>query len=49
MNYNLSFWVWSLHVHHIWDINYITVSGMSNSIAKITRTSTKTAKHTQGV
>lgn len=50
MNGNLHFWVWSLRVHNIWDIfNYTTVSGMSNSIVKITRTSTKTAKHTQGV
>lgn len=29
--------------------NYTTDSGMSNSIVKITRTSTQTAKHTQGV
>lgn len=29
--------------------NYTTDSGMSNSTAKIARTSTRTEKHTQGV
>lgn len=29
--------------------NYTTDSGMSNSMVKITRTLTQTAKHTQGV
>lgn len=36
------------HPPHVGDIfNYTTGSGMSNSIVKITRTSTQTAKHTQ--
>lgn len=38
------------HPPHVGDIlNYTTGSGMSNSVVKITRTSTQTAKHTQGV
>lgn len=38
------------HPPHAGDIfNYITGSDMSNSIVKITRTSTQTAKHTQEV